>query len=60
MEDSMRQRRTVAVVEQRNAQRVLRDIKRAERSNNEQLAVLDQRLGKGQGARRERKRLTAE
>ena len=54
----MRQRRTVAVVEQRNAQRVLRDIQRSERSNAEQLAILDQRLGNGQGAKRERKRLT--
>ena len=37
-----------------------RDADRFERSASDQLAVLDQRLGKGIGAKRERARLWAE
>jgi hypothetical protein len=55
----MRQRRTVAVVEQRRNQRILRDVRRSERTPSEQLELLDQRVGTT-GAKRERTRLLAQ
>ena len=54
----MRQRRTIAVVEQRRNDRAIRDFQRRNRTDSEQLDVLDGRLGMGAGAIRERKRLS--
>ena len=46
--------------ELRNTEAVVRDEARAARSPQEQLALLDERLGKGIGAKRERERLLAQ
>ncbi len=46
--------------ELRNAEATARDESRATRSPQEQLALLDERLGTGVGAKRERERLLAQ
>lgn len=45
--------------QQRYDEATERQKERDKRSNREQLAILDKRLGKGKGARKERKQLKA-